>query len=229
MNYTIMKNTQLFFFTVCISAILFSCSSPLDKKYNDETAKEDIEAIKENIDSTDVKLLARSMMRLKIQDKNLKEMTYSEILEKGKKWKTEQDKILAEQKALADKARKEEMERRKRLSQAVTVSCFEKGYLEVDYEEYITYKFAIQNKSEKDIRAIKGQITFTNLFDDEIQSLSFVYDQPIKAESEITYNATTDYNQFKDEDQTLKNKDLENLKVIWKPEKIIFADGSTLE
>jgi hypothetical protein len=32
-----------------------------------------------------------------------------------------------------------------------------------------------------------------------------------------------------DEDQTLKNKDLKDLKVVWKPEKIIFKDGTTLE
>ena len=31
------------------------------------------------------------------------------------------------------------------------------------------------------------------------------------------------------EDQTLKNKQLKDLKVIWEPVKIIFEDGSTLE
>jgi hypothetical protein len=56
--------------------------------------------------------------------------------------------------------------------------------------------------------------------------LNFVYDQPIEAGKEVNWNATTDYNQFTDEDQTLKNKDL---KVVWKPEKIIFKDGTTLE
>ena len=38
-----------------------------------------------------------------------------------------------------------------------------------------------------------------------------------------------EYNQFKDKDQALKNKDLKDIKVVWKPEKIIFEDGSTLE
>lgn len=212
-----------------ITAFLFSCSSPMDKKFNEETAKEDIAAIKSKLDSTDLQLLAGSMIRLKFQDKKLEEMTYAEILENGKKWKAEQEKVEAEQKALAEKAAKEEAERKKRLNEAVMVSCYEKGFTKYDYEDYITYKFVIKNKSEKQIRAVKGGITFTNLFDDKISSLNFVYDQPIEAGKEVTWNATTDYNQFKDEDQALKNKELKDLKVIWKPEKIIFENGTTLE
>lgn len=212
-----------------LAALLFSCSSPLDKKFNEDTAEEDIKAIKSEIDSTELKLLAGSMIRLKFQDKKLEDMTYAEILEDGKKWKAEQEKIEAEQKALAEKAAKEEAERIKRLNQAVMVSCFEKGFTEVDYQDYITYKFVIQNKSDKNIRAIKGGITFTNLFDEEIKSLNFVYDQPILAGKEVNWNAQTDYNQFMDDDKTLRNKDLKDLKVVWKPEKIIFEDGTTLE
>lgn len=212
-----------------LTAFLFSCSSSMDKKFNEETAKEDIESIKGKIDSTELQLLAGSMIRLKFQDKKLEEMTYGEILEDGKKWKAEQEKKEAEQKALAEKAAKEEAERIKKLTEAVIVSCFEKGFTEYNYDDYITYKFVIKNKSDKNIRAVKGGITFTNLFDEKISSLNFVYDQPIEAGTEITWNAQTDYNQFKDEDKTLRNKDLKDLKVVWKPEKIIFEDGTTLE
>ena len=222
-----MKNKQLLL--IGITAILFSCSSPMDKKFNEETAEEDIEAIKGKIDSTELQLLAGSMIRLKFQDKELEEMTYGEILDDGKKWKAEQEKIEAEQKDLAEKAAKAEAERIKKLTEAVIVSCFEKGYTEVDYQDYITYKFVVQNKSDKAIRAVKGGITFTNLFDEEIKSLNFVYDKPIEAGKEVNWNATTNYNQFMNEDQTLKNKDLKDLKVVWKPEKIIFVDGTTLE
>jgi len=212
-----------------LAALLFSCSSPLDKKFNADTSMEDIQAIKGKIDSTDLKLLAGSMIRLQFQDKKLEEMTYGEILENGKTWKAEQDKIEAEQRALAEKAAKEEAERVKRLHEAVMVSCFEKGYAKVDYQKYLTYKFVIQNKSDKIIRAVKGGITFTNLFDEEIKVLNFVYDQPIPAGKQVSWDASTDYNQFLDGDQTLKNKELKDLKVVWKPEKIIFEDGTTLE
>ncbi len=201
----------------------------MNNRYNDKTAKEDIDAIEEKLDSTDLQLLVGTMFRLKLQDKNLEDMTYSEILVDGKKWKAEQDKIEAEQKALAERAKREEDERTAMLTKSIIVSCFEKAFAEYDYQEYITYKFVIQNKSDKDIRAVKGNISFTNLFDDEIKSLNFVYDQLIKAGKEVNWNAQTEYNQFMDDDVLLRNKDLKDIKIIWKPEKIIFADGTTLE
>ncbi|WP_299180714.1 hypothetical protein [uncultured Aquimarina sp.] len=115
------------------------------------------------------------------------------------------------------------------LLDVVKVQCVQKGYQEYDYEEFITYKFLIENKSNKDIRAIKGNIVFTNLFGDEINTLSFVYDDPIQSGRKINYNATTDYNQFIEKDRALKNKDLKDLKIIWEPLKVIFYDGTTLE
>tara|TARA_Y100000385_G_scaffold4475_1_gene4905 strand:+ start:209 stop:874 length:666 start_codon:yes stop_codon:yes gene_type:complete len=212
-----------------ITAVLFSCTTPMEKKYNEKTALKDIQLIKEAIDSTEFNLLAGSVFRLKFEDKKLEEMTYAEILEEGKKWRAEQEKIEAEQKALAEKAAKDEAERIKKLTESVIVSCFEKGYSEVDYQDYITYKFVILNKSDKAIRAVKGGITFTNLFDEKIKSLSFVYDKPIEAGEQVNWDATTEYNQFMSEDKTLKNKDLKDLKVVWNPEKILFEDGTTLE
>ena len=212
-----------------MTAVLFSCSTPMEKKYNEKTALKDIQSIKSAIDSTEFNLLAGSVFRLKLEDKKLEEMTYAEILEDGKKWKAEQEKIEAEQKALAEKAAKDEAERIKKLTESVIVSCFEKGYSEVDYQDYITYKFVILNKSEKAIRAVKGGITFTNLFDEKIKSLSFVYDKPIEAGEQVNWDVTTEYNQFMSEDKTLKNKDLKDLKVVWNPEKILFEDGTTLE
>lgn len=70
---------------------------------------------------------------------------------------------------------------------------------------------------------------FTDLFDKEIKSLNLTYDDGVAASSIKNYSATTDYNQFMDEDQLLKSKNLKQIKLVWKPEKILFADGSTLE
>lgn len=221
-----MKKTLL---SISLIGLLWSCSSPLDRKFSEETSEKDIKEIKSELDSTELMLLAGSMIRLQMTGEKLEEMTYREILDNGKEWKAEQEKIEAEQKALAEKAKKEEEARIKKLTESVLVSCYSKSFAEYDYQEYITYKFVIQNKSDKGIRAVKGSISFTNLFDDEIKSLSFVYDQPIAAGKEVTWNAQTDYNQFMDDDVALKNKDLKDLKVVWKPEKVIFEDGTTLE
>jgi len=223
----IMKAIHLLGISIC--ALLIACSSPLDKKFNEQTVKNDMLAVNDKLDSIELGLLAGSIFRLKFQKKNLEEMTYGEILEEGKKWKATQDKIQEEQRVLTEKALIIEKERTEKLSKSVLVSCFDKGYSKIDYEDFITYKFIIKNKSNKNIRAIKGNITFENLFDETIKSLNFVYDQPIKVGDEVNYNAQTDYNQFNDSDKALRNKDLKDIKVIWKPEKIIFEDGSILE
>lgn len=211
------------------SILVVACSSPLDKKYTEDTIEEDAKELQSELDSSEVKLLLGSIFRLTMQQEDLSKMTYGEILENGKAWKAEQDRIEAEQKALQEKAAREEAERLARLQDAVMVTCFKKGYTEVDYQDYITYGFAIQNKSEQDIRAVKGEIMFTDLFDDEIKTLSFTYDQPIKVGATANWNGTTDYNQFRAEDVRLRNKKLEDLKIVWKPIKVIFQDGSTLE
>lgn len=109
------------------------------------------------------------------------------------------------------------------------ISCFEKGFYKYKYEDYITYKFVIQNKSSKNIRAVKGSLIFSNLFDEEIKTINLVYDKVLTADTTVNYEAQTDYNQFSDSDKALKNKELKDMKVKWKPEKIIFEDGTTLE
>lgn len=213
---------------VITSLVLFSCSSA-DKKYSKDTFENDVKELKKDLSEEDFEILGKTILRSAFLKTDLEGKTYSEILKEGKEWEKQQAAAELEQKLLAEKALKEEQERIVRLREAVVVSCFDKGFQKYNYEDYITYKFAIQNKSDKDFRAIKGTLIFTDLFDDEITRINFKYDQPIKAGETVNWNATTDYNQFKDEDKTMRNKDLKDLKVIWNPEKIIFEDGTTLE
>lgn len=210
-------------------AFLAACTSPLEKTYSEETFEQDSKELKAQLDTADLQLLVGSILRLSFEGKDMSSMTYGEILENGKDWKAEQDRLEAEQKALQEKAAREEAERIKRLQNAVMVTCFKKSYMEVDYQDYLTYGFAIENKTDKEIRAIKGVLRFTDLFDDEISTIRFTYDERIAAGATNTWNAQTDYNQFKDEDVTLRNKDLEDLKIVWEPIKVIFEDGSSLE
>ncbi|MEE4001525.1 hypothetical protein V1T75_14365 [Tenacibaculum sp. FZY0031] len=219
---------KVFIVSVILLAIV-SCSSPLDKKFNEERAAEDIKAVQSEIDSTELGMLVGSMLRLKLEGEKVEGLTYREILEKGKRWKEKEEKLEKEQKFLAEKAKKEELERINRLSESVVISCFEKGFYKYKYEDYITYKFVIQNKSNKNIRAVKGSLIFSNLFDEEIKTINLVYDKVLTADTTVNYEAQTDYNQFSDSDKALKNKELKDMKVKWKPEKIIFEDGTTLE
>lgn len=226
-----MKNAGTILIMLLMPLILISCSSTVDRKYSPETVQEDIKLLREELSEDDMKALAAALFGKAFSGGNPEDvnLTYRQLIKEGKAVQAKAAEQALEEQQLAEKARREEAERTAKLSAALTVSCFEKGYYEHSYQKYISYKFAIQNKSDRDIRAIKGVITYTDIFDEEIKSLNFTYDQPIAAGATAKYSATTDYNQFIDSDVALKNKDLKDLTVVWIPEKIIFADGSTLE
>ncbi len=216
-----MKKTVLIFL---VAILTFSCSTPLDKKYSEETFETDAKEIKESgkLSEEDAFIMAGWIMRSKLKGENLEGKTYNEIIEEAKDYKKEQE-------LLAEKAKLEEEEKRQRLGSALTVAMYDKGFEKYDYQEYLTYSLAFENKTEKDIRAFKGSISIQDLFDTEIKSINLTIDDPIKAGETFKGTYTTDYNQFRDEDSRLKSKDMDDLKVVWTPEKIIFADGTTLE
>ncbi|EDM43184.1 hypothetical protein SCB49_11934 [unidentified eubacterium SCB49] len=216
-----MKKTILFLVTI---TFLISCSGPLDKQYNEDTLAEDAKEIKEagDLSDEDAQIMAGWIVRAKMTDEKLEGKTYSEILNEAKDYKKEQE-------ALAEKAKLEEEEKRQRLGSALTVAMYDKGSEKYDYQEYLTYSLAFENKTDKEIRAFKGSISIQDLFETEIKTISLTIDDPIKAGETFKGTYTTDYNQFKDEDIRLKNKDMDDLNIVWTPEKIIFSDGSSLE
>jgi hypothetical protein len=210
-----------------ISIILFvtySCSSPLNKKYNEETLEEDAKEIKESgvLSEEESDVMAGWILRSKLKGDNLEGKTFKEIINEANDFKKDQEQ-------LAEKTIKEEEEKRKRLGSSLTVAMYDKGFEKYDYQEYITYSIAFENKSQKDIRAFKGSITINDLFGVKIKSISLTIDDIIISGETFKSTYTTEYNQFMDEDKRLRNKDMDDLIVLWTPEKIIFEDGSTLE
>lgn len=211
--------------------LFVSCSSPMENKYSEETFEKDLKEIKEAnaLDSNEASLLVMYFMRAKFKGDNLDGKTYKQILEEAKELKAKEIEEEKEQKELAEKVRKEKEEKMALLKEVVTVSLVDKGYGEYNYQDYISYEFAFENKTDKNITAFTGQVTFTDLFDKEIKKLKLTYDDGIKAKTVIKYNASTDYNQFMDDDKLLKSKKIEQIKMVWEPEKILFSDGTTLE
>jgi hypothetical protein len=216
---------------ILMAIILFACSNPMSRKYSNDTMADDLKAISEakKLDSTDFFLLSGYLLKSAFTGESLNDYTYSDILKKAKDYRKQIEEEEKEERELAEKARKEEEAKIKTLKEALTVTVFDKGYVKVNYEDFLTYKFAFENKTEKEIRAFKGTITFNDLFDTEIKSISITYDKPIKAKEGRNYEASTDYNQYRDSDKLLKNKELKDIKVLWRPEKILFSDGTTIE
>lgn len=200
---------------------IISCNNhPLDKKYNEESFDKDIKEMLESkkVDTTDVTLIITYVILAETFGEDLDNKTYKDLLYDAIKLRNK-----------AEKAVKEKEERRQLFDNVLTVTLRDKGYRKGDWEDYLTYEIAYENKSEKDIRAVKGSILITDLFDSEIKKIELVGDEVIPAGKIVKKLYTTKYNQFKDEDTRLRSKSIKDIKVVWTPEKIIFGDGSTLE
>ena len=208
-----------------------SCNNPLNKKYNEDNLEKDAKEIFESkkVDNTDMEYMGMYIMRAKMLGEKLDGKTYNDILKNAKELGKKAEKEDAEAKALAEKVAKEEEEKRQLFAKVLTVALYDKGYYKENWEDYLTYKIAYENKSDKDIRAVKGSLLITDLFDTEIKEITLVEDKGIPAGKIVIKIYTTEYNQFMDDDKRLKSKSIDDIKVVWKPEKIIFRDGSTLE
>ena len=218
-----------------ISIFIFSCGSPLDKVDTEEAFMLDMVEVRESEgQETAEKLSGYVLQQVMIQSFNkeakskLIGKTYDQLLIQADdlaaelKVKEEEEKRLAEE----EKQKREALELK--ISESVTFACTKKGYVEVNYSDYITYTFTFKNKTDKNISGVKGLVTFYDMFDEEIKGLRLSYDGGVKAGQTINYNAQTDYNQFIDEDVKLKNTKLEKMKVVWQPEQLIFSDGDKI-
>ena len=208
--------------------LIISCSNPLNRKYDEAKMEEDGKAIKESgkLDEEDAKLLAGWILRSKFNGTNLVGKTYNEILDDAKDYKKQQEE-------LAEKAKKEKQERISRYNKAITFTVFDKGFhkadiMNSDFDDKISFDIAIQNKTGKEIKAIKGPLAFYDLFGEALYSANYTQDDPIKPNEVYKTQITLDYNQFDDKLKFSKDKDVKALKFEYVPEKIIFADGSEL-
>lgn len=117
------------------------------------------------------------------------------------------------------------------LTDKVDVKLIDKGFQAADiykgtYQDYITMKFELTNKTDKDVKGVQGNTIFYDIFDNQIYQSTFSYDQGILASGTATWDATIEYNEFMDDHQKLKTTNLENIRLEWVPEVIIYSDGT---
>lgn len=138
----------------------------------------------------------------------------------------EQKKLAAEAKAKADALAAE-------LRKAINLTVFEKTFVPSDpmggrFGDYINLKCVYENTSGKDIRAFRGHVRFTDLFDKEVFTTSLTISDPVSAGQKANWTGSIKYNQFMSEMQALRNAELNDMKIVWLPDSVLFADGTSL-
>ena len=118
---------------------------------------------------------------------------------------------------------------------AVTVELIGKDVLWTDayagrYSDEVTFDFNYTNNTEKDIRGFQGDMTFYDMFGDEIITISFEDTETVPAGSAMNQpNLYLEVNEFLPEDVKLRDTKFEDMTMEFKATKIIFSDGSVME
>jgi len=135
-------------------------------------------------------------------------------------------KTLAQHKAIAD-----------RISQSVTVAVIGKTILPKNYDvgrysEMLMLKYAIENKSTKAIRELKGVVRFTDATGDKVGTLPVSFEERIGAGK--TLQTTTGYgwklSEFSNGDiEKIAHTDFNLMKATFEPESVAFEGGEVLK
>ncbi len=156
-----------------------------------------------------------------------------ELLAQLKKQAAEEKTEADRQKRLAEEAKAKSDALAAELRKSIDLTVYEKGFVPSDimggrFRDKITIKCAYQNSSTKDIRAFRGTVQFTDLFGSEIFTTRLMISEPIGAGKKGNWDGAIEYNQFHRPHEQLRNTELKDMKVIWIPESVIFADGSKI-
>jgi hypothetical protein len=96
-----------------------------------------------------------------------------------------------------------------------------------DFEDDVTFEISIRNTSSSDIRAFDGLMQFTDLLGNQIINMKLAINDPVKSGATMNWEGALKYNQFIDAHQRLRDAPRENLKMVFVPRKVLFADGKT--
>ncbi|SFA84866.1 hypothetical protein SAMN04515620_10534 [Collimonas sp. OK607] len=233
-----MKKIIALLFTMIVAT---GCSKPQDVVLSPDPAKwgQEVSDAAQKLSEDDRKLLAGYAMRSAIGTAFggkgiVPGTTIGTAIAEQKQWILQQQAEQAEQEALKQKLVAEQLAFQKTVAEALTVTVLEKKVLPKDYHasrysDYQTFKLGLQNKSGKDIEGVAGRVQFYDIFDKEVYSIRFSFDEGVKAGATAVWEGGLDINQFNDGQKNLANLAEGKYTTRFFPSAIVFADGTKLK
>lgn len=113
--------------------------------------------------------------------------------------------------------------------QILEATLLRKQNTKQNYQDYIFLDVAFNAKGlDKPARAIKGLLSFTDLFGEQKFGLKWTIDKPLAPSTTyIEKGSGFEYNQFTDSHQWVRSTALENMKVKFRVDSILYEDGTT--
>lgn len=232
---------------ILMSAILAACSNAKDTVIPMDTAKWDTDLAPKvaDLEQEDKELLAGYLARTKLSELFNKDggsaipigTTVGEAIESQRQFvaerKAREEKEAAEAKALKEKFEAESKATREKIMGAITVTLVSKQRVYQDfsagrYSDQQRFIIGVENKSDKPIIGVAGEMDFYDVFDNEVGSVNFDISETIQPGATFKWNGLRDYNQFLDTHKALWNLEEGKYTTKFTPEAVLFADGSKL-
>ena len=160
--------------------------------------------------------------------------TIGKAIDEQRKFEADIKKQEAEADILKAKAAAERAAAEAALSNAALVTLVTKTYVPKDiyrerFSDRVSFVFAVQNRTAKDIAGIKGTLELDDMFGSVIKQINFSMDEDVAAGQTRTISGYgMDLNQFEGSDTKLAQTDLLKMKTVFHPEMIVFKDGTNM-
>lgn len=235
-----MKFTTLILGTLLAAAALAGCSKPTETIIPSDMSAWDKELAPQvkKLSEEDRRLFAAYVARAKIGEAFAGKgvplgTTVGQAIDEQRKWLVLQEQKAAEELALKEKLEKERLAAEAAIASAVTVTLLDKRELPRDWEvrrisDTQVFKIGVQNKSDKEIVGIAGTLEFVDVFDKRVGAVSFGISERLKPGQDFVWTGSRDYNQFIDEHKAVWNLEKGKYTTRFKPEQVVFADGTKL-
>jgi hypothetical protein len=164
---------RIFYLALCslsTALLLASCSNPLDKEFNRETAEADFTRLVKlgKLDSTDASIMAHFMVE--------HDLIGAQVLEIGATYRD----ILMEARGFwnrTEHARNGKAKKHGTTEQLVEIGINPdlKKIQQSEWSSSLPYKLSIHNASQKNIRAFKGRFIFIDAFGEALHEVEYKY------------------------------------------------------
>lgn len=234
---------------IVITALLVACSDPKNTPLPREIDKmESIKPVMEKLSEEERKLVAGYLMRhtvgtalggifgQKKADPMPDGMTIGKAIEEQRAFlanmKAEEEKQKAREAAAKAEAEKSMAALREAVSATFVKRSIEteRGYSGMEINKHLVVTFAFTNHTDKPVAAVKGTIDVEDLFGDNVTGFHFSNSETIAPGKTITWTGSRSvkYGLSSDRDTKFAGLDEGKFKTVWKPEGIVFSDGTKL-
>ena len=160
-------------------------------------------------------------------------LTVAQAIASQSEWDDLQTKKRAEEQALRQRLEEERARAVEEIDKAVTVTLLEKQEVPKDiharrYLPLQVIRIGVENKSDKEIAGVAGEIKFINVFGEVVGSIVVRISEQVAPGKSITWTGSRDYNEFIDEHRAIWNLEEGKYTTRFEPAMVVFADGSKL-